>query len=421
MAFHGRTAVFESDRTLRHLAFFEELAALDESDAEWRSVSAGLVVLRLVDSWMEAGGDSVTSDTWTLRAVRAAIEEIPESAPVRALLASVVDAIEESAVPDMSAVAPRLLAYGRALEYDARFALASEVYRAVIAHTHPVEESDIATAAYFQLALCLRTSGNRAAAADAYHVAGEIALASNDIVGVLRARIGDAKIAIERGNLPRAEQLLDQTIAESTQAGLQDIRSRALHDRAGVAFFRGDYEVSVKFAYDAMRTTTNAVERDRILNDLATAFMKLGVMSAAGDAYLVLSVTAQEQFLRWAATINLMEIASRTGAETLFERYRRELADVPLPPMLGVEYNIQAGEGYQRLGRTDLACAYLQRALSGASDHNFNQVVFYVEEALQRVASATPAVRDIETEPTEEVQQIAGAIRQLREMAGSRG
>jgi tetratricopeptide (TPR) repeat protein len=415
--------VFETDRTLRHLAFFEELAALDESDAEWRTVSAGLVVLRLVDAWMEEGTQVVTADAWGLRAVRAAIEDVDAGTPIRALLGGVVDAMEESAVADMSAVAPRLLAYGRALEYAARYALAADVYRAVIAHTHPMEESDIAVTAHLQLGVCLRTSGNRAAASEAYRVAGEIANAANDIVGVLRARIGDAKIAIERGNLPRAAELLDETIAESARHGLDDVRSKALHDRAGVAFFRGEYELSVKFAYEALNSSANPSERDRILNDLATAFTRLGVLSAARDAYLVLTVTAQEQFLRWAATIALMELASRAGSEPLFERYRRELSSAPLPPLLTVDYHIHVGEGYQRLGRTDVACGHLQRALSLAAEHQFNQVIFYVEEALQRVAAATanPTPQPTEVPSSEEVLHIAGAIRQMREMAGSSG
>jgi tetratricopeptide (TPR) repeat protein len=413
--------VFESDRTLRHLAFFEELAALDESDAEWRSVSAGLVVLRLVDAWMEEGPHSVTSDAWGLRAVRVAIEEVAEGAPVRAILGSIVDAMEASPVADMSAVAPRLLAYGRALEYEARYVLAADVYRAVIAHTHPVEESDIASTAHLQLGACLRTSGNLAAATEAYHVAGQIANATDDIVGVLRARIGDAKIAIERGNLPRAEQLLEETIADSARHNLADVRSMALHDRAGVAFFRGDYEQSIQFAYEAMNTTTSARERDRILGDLATAFMRLGVLSAARDAYLVLTVTAQEQWTRWLATINLLDIAARHGSQTLFERYRRDLADAPLPPFLAADYYVTASEGYQRLGRTDLACGHLERALAVATEHQFNQVIFYVEEALQRVNAPAPAPTPIAAPTSDEVQEIAGAIRRLRETSGVAG
>jgi tetratricopeptide (TPR) repeat protein len=411
--------VVESDRTLRHVAFFEELAALDESDAEWRSITAGFVVLRLVDAWMEEGPHSVTADAWGLRAVRVAIEEVPEGSPVRAILKSVVDAMEGSAVPDMSAVAPRLLAYAAALKYEARYALAADVYRAVIGHTHPVEESDIAVAAHLELAKCLRLSGNLGAAAGAYRMAGEIAQASDDIVGVLEARMGDAKLAIERGNLPRAEELLDEAIADSARAGLEDVRSKALHDRAGVAFFRRDYEQSIRFAYEAMTSATNPPGRDRILNDLATAFMRLGVLTAARDAYLLLTVTAQEQWTRWIATMNLMEIASRDGSETVFERYRRELAEAPLPPIIAADFYIQAGEGYQRLGRTDLACGYFERALALATEHQFNQVVFYVEEALQKVASPTMEPQQVSLQPSIEVQEIAGEIRRLREFAGA--
>jgi tetratricopeptide (TPR) repeat protein len=413
--------VLESDRTLRHLAFFEELAALDESDAEWRSVTAGLVVLRLVDAWMDEGPHSATADAWGLRAVRVAIEEVPEGVPLRAILGTVVDAMEGSVVADMSAVAPRLLAYGQALEYDARYALAADVYRAVIGHTHPVEESDVAVTAHLQLAKCLRLTGNLSAAAQAYAMAGDIANASNDLVGLLRARMGDAKIALERGNLPHAEQLLDEAIAGSAQPGLEDVRSRLLHDRAGVAFFRGDYEQTIRFAYEALNAAPNPGGRDRILNDLATAFMRLGVRSAARDAYLVLTVTAQEQWTRWIATMNLMEIAARDGSETVFERYRRELAAAPLPPFIAADFLIQAGEGYQRLGRTDLACGYLERALVLASEHHFNQVVFYVEEALEKVGSPAPTPQPTTCQPSDDVQEIAGAIRRLREFAGAAG
>jgi len=411
--------VLETGRPLRHQAFFEELAALDEGDAEWRSVTAGLVVLRLVDAWMEEGAHVVTADAWGLRAVRAAIEEVDAGSPVRAVLASAVDAMEAMAVPDMSAVAPRLLAYGRALEYEARYALASDVYRAVVAHSHPVEDSDVAAAAHLQLAACLRVSGNLTAAAEAYSVAGDIAQAADDIVGVLRARIGDARIAMQRGNLPRAEQLLDKAIEASAGHDLADVRSSALHERAGVAFFRGEYERSIQFAYEAMKTTTSARERDRMLNDLATAFMRLGVLSAARDAYLVLTVTAQEQFTRWNATISLMEIEARCGSETLFERYRRELACASLPPVLEVDYHIQAAEGYQLLGRTPQACGHLERALRIASEHHFNQIVFYVEEALQRVNTPTARPASREPESSREVREIAGEIRRMREFAGA--
>ena len=44
----------ESEGMLRHLVFFEELGKMDERDAGWRAVSAGLVTMRLVDQWIAA-------------------------------------------------------------------------------------------------------------------------------------------------------------------------------------------------------------------------------------------------------------------------------------------------------------------------------------------------------------------------------
>ena len=47
--------MFDDIMGARHLPFFTELAGLEDGDSVWRSVSAGLVVLRLVDAWIEEG------------------------------------------------------------------------------------------------------------------------------------------------------------------------------------------------------------------------------------------------------------------------------------------------------------------------------------------------------------------------------
>ncbi|MDB4881148.1 MAG: hypothetical protein JWL60_2594, partial [Gemmatimonadetes bacterium] len=127
----------DSAQTPRHLPFFSELASLDESDASWRSVSAGLVTLRLVDAWIDEGAEAVTADGWGMRSVCAAIEEMPAGVPARAILTGIVDAVRTSRASDMHSVAPRLMAYARSLDLDAKWTLAADVYETVIAHAHP--------------------------------------------------------------------------------------------------------------------------------------------------------------------------------------------------------------------------------------------------------------------------------------------
>ena len=397
---------------LRHVSFFEAATKHAEDSAEWRTTTAGLVVLRLVDAWLE--NSSATSvDDWGIRSVRAAVEDVTSGTPIRTILGRVVDALEAQK-PDIHVVVTPLMAYARALEYEAQWLLAADVYHSVLGHLHPNEDGDASIAAHMRLGYCYRALHDLEAASDAFAAASDIASATGDMVSVLLSRVNEGHIAILRGNLPRAEAILDDTIARSTGAAFQDVRSRALHERSAVAYHRGDYERAVQFAYAAFRHVQTPIERDRILNDIAAAFAELGVYSAARDAYLVLSATAQEQYTRWTATINLMEVSYLTGGQMLFELFRRQLADVALPPMLATAYSLFTGLGYRRFGQLEKARQFLNRSLALAEEHGLNHYVFQAEEALLQLDAPTPPHREA-TKAQLDLQEVAEAIRELRE------
>lgn len=408
--------MFKSDQKLKHLPFFEELAVHDEGSAEWRAASAGLLVLRFVDSWLEESRGVCADDSWQGRRVEAAVLEVDDGWPGRVLLTRVLDATRDPRA-DINAVVVPLMAYAQVLEYDARWALASDVYHTLLAHLHPLKDSDSSIAAHLRLAHCYRTLNLNDDAAKTYAAAGEIATRSGDLVGVLRARIGEGRIAMFAGNLPRAELILDEAISRAKRADLGEVRSRALHVRGNVAHFRGQYELAIQFAYEALENTPNNFERDRILSDIAVSFLELGVYSAARDAYLVLSVTAQEQYIRWAATLNLLEIATRTGAEPLFERYRRELVDIELPPYLATARALNVGLGYQRFGDNAKARGSLTEAIALAGKHGFNQYLFEAEEALDNLERPVTAQRT-HSDLSLQVQEVVGAIEKLKKLAG---
>jgi len=148
-----------SQPMLRRLAFFDELSRLDESDEGWREVAAGLVVLRLIDRWLEEGSSVVAADAWGHASVVSAIDEIPTGRPVRGMLRSVVDAMVTAGTPNFRAVAPRLMAYARGLDFDAKWTLAIDVYHTVIGFSEPLEDSDTVIAAHLRLGFCLRQAG----------------------------------------------------------------------------------------------------------------------------------------------------------------------------------------------------------------------------------------------------------------------
>jgi len=409
----------ERDGMLRHLAFFEELGRMDEADGGWRSVSAGLVVMRLVDAWIADGPTASRVDSWAVSAVREAVAQIAETTPIKRILTSVVDVMTSSTAVDMHALCPRLMAYGQALEYEAKWSLAADVYATIVAHAHPVEDSDLAVAGHLQLAFCLRTMGDLDAASCAYSQASRIAAAANDMLGVLRGRLGDAKIATARGNMPQADAILQETIARAEGPSLADVRSRALTDRAYIAGLSGHHDRAIRFSYDAFEITQTERERDRILTNIATAFRFLGLVDAARDAYLVIASTAQEAHSRWLAELNLMELAAHQGIELQFDRYRRDLESADLHPILRITYLLHVGRGYHALGRAEVGIPYLERAVDMASKFGFNQIMFEAEAALASARQRAPVEKPEPAVVEPEVTEVARAIQKMRVMAGA--
>lgn len=411
----------ESEGVLRHLAFFEELGKMDENDAHWRSVSAGLVVMRLMDNWIEQDPTAPRIDSWGVSAVREAIAEIQDTTPLRRMLSGIVDVIVSSNSLDLHAVIPRLMAYGQTLQYDAKWALAADVYRTIVSHAHPADDADLVVTAFLQLGLCLRSMDEFDDATAAYAAASRVALASGDMVGVLRGRLGDARIAVARGNMPYAESVIEDTITQAKTSGFNEIHAQALGDRAAIAGFRGQHDRVIRYSYDALTLTLTPRDKDRALINIATGFRFLGLLDIARDAYLVLAATAQEQYIRWMADLNLMELSATQGLELQFDRYRRDLEGEDFTPLLRVTYLLHVGRGYHALGNSGAGIPYLERAVALASERNLNQLLFEAEEALsdamrgKRVARPEP---DNSALPV--VQPVIDAIHEMKELAGIR-
>jgi hypothetical protein len=402
--------VFDTPQSLRHLPFFTELALLEESDPQWRATSAALVLLRLIDAWIDEGPSVAAPDGWAVRSVRASIDDMPEGMPARAILRSTLDAIVDTSAVDMHTVAPRLMAYARTLDADAKWSLAADVYETIIAYSHPTEEATEAINAHVRLSYCRRQLGELQQAEDIAVQAGRIAHAAGDLIGALRSRIAEAKVSLARGNYPRAEEMLDASIRDAEAAGLEQLRAQFIQERSDVAHLKGDYEYAIKLGYEALDKLADDRLRDRMLGDIAGAFYKLGIRSAARDAYTLLSVTAQEQYVRWTSRINLMEIAADDGSLAMFERHRRYLESAVLPPMLRTHYLIHAGTGAMRLGHLDLGRDYLNEAMAAAAQYGFNHLLFQAEKELESESYVLQAVTP-ETPVPETLVAIADALR----------
>ena len=396
---------------------------MEEGTPGWRAATAGVGVLRLVDEWV-AGAPIASRNRWGVHAVRLAVEGMPEGQPARTVLLGIVELVCGAPHVHVDVLAARLLAYGHALDLDGCYALAADVFETLIALAG-ADLPDVAYDAGMRLGYCRRMLGQLDAAAGAYTAAGTIAERLDEPAKRLRVRVADAKMAITRGNLPAAAAILDETIAAAASPALNEVCAIALHDRAAVAFSAGQTEAAVHFAYDALGRTGDSLARDRVLSDLAAMFVQLGLRSAARDALLVLTATAQEQYTRWLAWINLLELAALDGSELVFEQHRRELAAAPLPVDLATSYQLVAGQGCRRFGRLETARAALRTAVRLAEQHGLHQLSFeaehelaLVERAARGEAPADWSAADAEAEAPASLEPVASAIRDLRLLAG---
>ncbi len=403
---------------LRHLPFFEALAATEEGTPVWRATTAGLGILRLIDAATTEGPGWTDANRWSIHAARTAAEAM-DPAPARTVLLGLVELVADGGAGEPDLLVARLFAYARTLDLDARYDLAADVYTTVTALGDPELQGDVVVDAYMRLGYCHRMLGRFDDASVAYAIARRLAGAAGDTVKVLRGRVAEGNLARAAGNLPRAEAVLDGVIAEAAALGLAEVRAIALHDRATVAHSRGDASAAVQMLHEALEIAQSPIARDRLLADIAVAFADLGLRDAARDALLVLAATAQDQRTRWLATVNLLEAAVLDGAELVFEQYRRQLERVELPVDLAASYHLFVASGYRAFGRTTEARTALRRALAIAAGCGMHQLTFQIAQAAAELERGD-RIRFVPSQPVPEALRPATeAIGSLREFAGS--
>ncbi|MGH7636322.1 MAG: hypothetical protein ACREOK_01620, partial [Gemmatimonadaceae bacterium] len=112
----------------------------------------------------------------------------------------------------------------------------------------------------------------------------------------------------------------------------------------------------------------------------------------------------------------LLEIASITGMRSLFELYERQLATQALPPYLATAFEVNRGLAYRAFGDADTARIHLERGMTLAGSYGFSQYLFEAEEALHEVDVMTTRRKEVEI--SLDTQEVARAIRELRESVG---
>jgi tetratricopeptide (TPR) repeat protein len=403
---------------IRHQVYFDTLGSMKEDSASWRSVFAGLSVLRLVDTMVDSGSPIDPAGWGLLHSVRSAIEGVSDGDPVRGVLTAVFEeATNRGAVDDT--VCGCLLAYGRSLDYEASWGLATDVFSTVAKLTRPEKNARLAVEANVAVGGAARRNGDWETSARAYSQAAYIADTLGDKPGVLTVQVGIANTYLAKGNLPQAETILDDVIVQARDQNLPEVQAVALHSRAVIAQKRGNYAEGLKLAYDAFNLTAKPTDRDFILEDIGAIFTGLGMRNSARDTHLVLASTSQTQLVRWTATINLMELASVDGMEEAFDSYASQVATAKCGTWVRSHFLLFLGEGLERLNRLDDAEKALEDAVAFAGLNQIHEIEFKAQAALSALRSAAARNRasSFASPPTwvpDEVASVVQAMSDLR-------
>ncbi|HVB32465.1 MAG TPA: hypothetical protein VNE60_13145 [Gemmatimonadaceae bacterium] len=372
---------------------------------------AGLLVLRLVERWV-TGGCRAPVD---VAGARAAVEAMDTGNPARGMLGEVLSAIARGGPEEIGGAFGQLMAYARVLEYAAQWPLALAVYETVIANGGPPTPNDAVVLALIRQAFCLRMQGRFDEALTLCKYARRLAIKAGDLEGELRAELGVAMGMMAQGHLIEADAKLRAILRRAPRDSRVSIRSMVLNGRAAVAGMRGDTVSVIRLEYAALRENPIPSERDRILHNIGEAFRRLGVRAVARDAFLVLSCTAEEQYMRWFGEIQLMLIAAQDGEAAVFEEHRSALDSAALPPQLRLEFLGQLAASHRLLGEPEIAASLLLEAVQLAQRHGFEFGELGTEPGSLDPCENAGAMGLLPPR----IARIADAIRALRESTGA--
>ncbi|HSY82060.1 MAG TPA: hypothetical protein VK807_09870 [Gemmatimonadaceae bacterium] len=409
-----------------HLAFLEVLGSMRANDARWTPTMAGFVTVRLVDKWAEALRGWLAPRPSEVAAVRDAIDKVA-AGPTRNALTAIVDAITQSWGRRRSQVSARLLSYASLLYDSGEWALSADIYQTFLSLAPSDNETDLVMHAWLRIGLCDGWLGRYPEAQKAHETARALAAMKGERYVELAAEHGLALVTLRRGNLPQADERFSAVVAEcekhmAAEPSLVHVLVGALHDQGAAAIQRGDPDGAIALLARALEEASDQRSRDRILLDVAAAFMEMGLLDTARRAYLVVELTTQEASNRWIACLNLIHLAKLDGAETVFERYRQALSGESLPPRLAVHYQIELGEGFRRFGRAQQARQAFDRAVVLAERHQLNRELMEAETARDAIVEQAPSKPEqpepIELEET--TKRVRDAIEHMSaELAGA--
>ncbi len=398
----------------------QDIEGREDDESESRRIAMRFVVARLPRLLVE-DDLAIPRDRLRHQAERAR-EEVDKDAalmevgPEADLWADVLDAFQEGELERLGAA---LLALGGAIEARAHLYGAVELYRVAYDLFAAVGQVAGAVDAARFSGRVLRRLAAWDEAVRWYGIARDVAEAGGLYGKTARVLVGVANLHRERGNIPSARSVLEESLTFAERSGERDALGLVFHGLAEVEHASRNLAQAAGWGWRAVDAYGSREDQVTALATLGATLIDLGDLDSAADAWACTRDLAANDYYRLYALDALGHICALKGDRGGFERWAGD-ADT-----LGWESGLLSakaeilhyrGLSHLALGDTARAREYLERAVSFAEEHRFGQTLFAAEHALRRLDDRMrrdePPI--VPFAPSTAPEEVRAGLRQMR-------
>lgn len=400
----------------------KDIEGHEKDDEVNRRISCRFLVARVVRAILD---DDLATDREALDhqvdCVRRELGEQFRDDPERPLWERVLAAVEADERADF---ARSVLDLGVHVEELGHLSGARELYRSAYEASMAVgAEHEALDAARFA-GRAWRRSSDWDRSLGWYGVARSLARALGDPAREALAVDGTAKVHKERGNLPRARQLLDEALVLALESGDSFAIGATYHDLGAVVGMAGCYEEAIRMAWLAVRHYETDQDRLSALTLLAGVLADAGELGAAESAYAVVARRVKSQVYRLYALSGYARVAGLRLQRAEFERRLSLLEAAGFregPAAFQAGHWMDRGDAYRKLGDFAEGRRCYENAIDLAEAHKLGQFIIQAEEAIRAIDGLelceAPCVELPATSSSWEIEEIREELDRMRELS----
>jgi tetratricopeptide (TPR) repeat protein len=234
---------------------------------------------------------------------------------------------------------------------------------------------------------------------------------------------GAAKVHKERGNLPKARQVLDEALKFAIESGDAFALGATYQDLGAVAGMAGCHEEAIRMCWLAVQHYESQDDRLGALTSLAAVLAEAGQLDAAESAFVVVARHLKPSLYRLYALAGYARMAGLKGDRREFERRIAVLeaeGSSEGPAAFRTGHWVDRGDVYRGLGDLATARSCYERALELAEAHRLGQFLVQAEKALRGldglqadVARTTKPPADASPKEIEDIREELDRMRQM--------